>query len=115
MNCPSFINVHTGADDLQYILRLLSELGLAPFWEDIGRVLSVTSLDTIKEEHEDLQRCLLEMLFDWLNMASYSTDKQPEPPCGHKLVWAIADEHGGNRYRLAESFASKIIGRLLYN
>ena len=102
-----FSTVHTDEDNLPYVLRLLTDLGMVPKWERIGRVLSVTSTETIKgDKHKEDQLCLLEMLYHWI-----IEEKRPEPPCGHRLVWAIADKHGGNSFQIARSFASQITGK----
>ena len=83
-------------------------------WENIGIVLSVQNLDTIKKKFPtEPQRCLIAMLSNWLNR-QYDTQRA-EPPSWRMVVYALADRSGGDHRQRAEYVAKNHKGICVFH
>ena len=97
-----YLFIHTEIEDLRYVVRVLQPLENK--WENIGTVLRVRNLDTIKKKFPtEPQRCLIAMLSDWLN-GQYDTQRG-KPPSWWMVVFALADRGGGDNRQRAEYVA----------
>ena len=87
-----------------YIARVRVLHLLAHKWNNIGTVLRVRNLDTIRKKFPtEPQRCLIAMLSDWLN-GQYDTQRAV-PPSWRMVVYALADRGGGDHRQRAEYVA----------
>ena len=97
-----FSCIIVGIEDLRYVVRVLHLL--AHKWNNIGTVLRVRNLDTIRKKFPtDPERCLIAMLSDWLN-GQYDTQRA-KPPSWRTVVYALADRGGGDHRQRAEYVA----------
>ena len=97
-----------GIDDLGYVLRVLHNVGVQSRWLQIGQTLQINegSLQAIKG---DPSYCLLQVIVLWLRGQTRLRDQ----PSWWRVVWAVANEHGGNELRSAKIIAKKYKGMLM--
>ena len=84
----------SGPSDLGQVLRVLHDAGLAAKWRAIGQTLTVSDADLSDFEARfsgDSSLCLLQVVASWLR----GQKRHPDPPSWCRLVWAVADPHGG--------------------
>lgn len=104
--CEHYFSV---MDDLGYVLRVLYDAGMVPVWLAIGQTLTVpdSELNIINFKFKGYPKlCLLHMIVAWLR----GNSKLEEPPSWWRLVWAIADRHGGDNPLKAKYIAAKFKG-----
>lgn len=100
----SILCIHAMSEmsDLGYVLRILHEKGLLASWKQIGQTLKVD----VSAIHGDPSLCLLQVVAAWLR----GETRLEDPPSWWRVVWAVADKLGGNKYRQAREIALRYKG-----
>ena len=88
-------------DDLGYVLRVLHDADMEAKWKEIGQVLRVRDLNDITADSG-----LLQVVASWLKRYTRLSD----PPSWWRVVWAVADQQGGDSSQSARSIAKKYKG-----
>ena len=104
----------TELQDLQYVLRVLHDAGLAAKWRAIGQILTISDgdldgFDTKFKGDPDL--CLLQLVAAWLRGQAGPQDC----PSWWRVVSVIADPSGGDLPRAGYEVAKKLKGTHLFD
>ena len=94
--------------DLADILKVLHDAKLVPKWKDIGQTLRISDEDLDTFIDDDTSFSLLRMVVSWLEGNSSLRDD----PSWWRLMWAVADPHGGDKPREGMRIATMIKGEL---
>ena len=103
----------TGQEDLQYVLRVLHDAGLAAKWRAIGQTLTISDgdLDGFDIKFKgDPDLCLLQVVATWLR----GQTRLQYRPSWRRVVSVIADPSGGDRPRAGYEVAKKLEGTHLW-